>query len=223
MKKSWIVFVIGIMACGILYGIEQRIHVDYLTQSLVKIVLFLVIPLGFIRAERKEGKMIVSCRMEDSKNGWLFAIILGVFSFVAVLGAYILLRGFIDFPHIVNDLQNRLKISQMNYLLIGAYVVFFNSFLEEVFFRGFIFARLYRNGFRAQAYLFSSVLFALYHVSIFKTWFTWPMMVVVLCGLVVGGIIFCWLNRKTLSIQYSWIAHVFADLAIILIGYTLFF
>ncbi|BES63823.1 CPBP family intramembrane metalloprotease [Gottschalkiaceae bacterium SANA] len=223
MKKSCVVMAIGIMACGILYGIEQGIHVDYLTQSLVKIFLFLVIPLGFIRAEREERNMTVNRQRGARKNGWWHAILLGIFSFAAVLGGYYLLRSFIDFPHIVEDLQTRLKVSQMNYLLIGAYVVFFNSFLEEVFFRGFIFARLYRNGQRVWAYLLSSLLFALYHISIFKTWFTWPMMVLALCGLAIGGLIFCWLNRKTLRIYHSWIAHIFADLAIIWIGYTLFF
>jgi membrane protease YdiL (CAAX protease family) len=223
MKKTCVVMAIGIMACGILYGIEQGIHVDYLTQSLVKILLFLVIPLGFIRAEREDRNMTVIRQQGSSKNGWWHAILLGIFSFSAVLGGYYLLRSFIDFPHIIEDLQTRLKVSQMNYLLIGAYVVFINSFLEEVFFRGFIFARLYRNGQRVRAYLLSSVLFALYHISIFQTWFTWPMMALALCGLVIGGMIFCWLNRKTLKIHYSWIAHIFADLAIIWIGYTLFF
>ncbi len=223
MKKSWLVIVIGIAACGILYGVEQGIHADYLTQSLVKIFLFFAIPLGFTWVERAERNMTIKHRQEAGINGWLYAILLGVLSFVVVLGAYYLLRPLIDFPHIVADLQGRLKVSQINYLLIGAYVIFFNSFLEEVFFRGFIFARLYRNGQRVRAYLLSSVIFALYHVSIFRTWFTWPMMALALTGLTVGGIIFCWLNRRTLKIHYSWIAHVFADIAIIWIGYTLFF
>lgn len=223
MKKSWIIMAIGIMACGVLYGIEQGFHVDYLTQSLVKIVLFLVIPLIFLGVERNERSMTLVRHQQNNKSGWLYAILLGMFSFVVVLGAYYILRPFIDFPHIVTDLQNRLKVSRMNYLLIGAYVIFINSFLEEVFFRGFIFARLYQNGLRLRAYFLSSLLFALYHVSIFQTWFAWPMMLLALFGLMVGGIIFCWLNHRTLKIHYSWIAHVFADMAIIWIGYTLFF
>lgn len=223
MKKSEIIIAIGIMACGVLYGVEQGFHVDYLTQSLVKIILFLAIPLLFVWTERNERSMILVRHPESSKTGWLYAILLGIFSFGAVLGAYYLLRPFIDFQHIVADLQNRLKVSRINYLLIGAYVILFNSFIEEVFFRGFVFARLYRNGQRVRAYLLSSILFALYHVSIFKTWFTWPMMVLALTGLMVGGMIFCWLNRRTLKIHYSWIAHIFADIAIIWIGYTLFF
>ncbi len=223
MKKSWIIIAIGIMACGVLYGVEQGFHVDYLTQSLVKIVLFLVIPLLFVRAERNERSMTLVRHPESSKTGWLYALLLGIFSFVVVLGAYYLLRPFIDFQHIVADLQNRLKVSRINYLLIGAYVIFFNSFIEEVFFRGFVFARLYQNGLRLRAYLLSSILFALYHVSIFRTWFTWPMMALALTGLAVGGMIFCWLNHRTLKIHYSWIAHIFSDIAIIWIGYTLFF
>lgn len=223
MKKSGIIIAIGILACGVLYGVEQGFHVDYLTQSLVKIVLFLAIPLLFAWAERHERNMILARHPESGKTGLLYAVLLGMFSFVVVLGAYYLLRPFIDFQHIVTDLQNRLKVSRINYLLIGAYVILFNSFIEEVFFRGFVFARIYRNGQRARAYLLSSILFALYHVSIFKTWFSWPMMALALTGLAVGGVIFCWLNHKTLKIHYSWIAHIFADIAIIWIGYTLFF
>lgn len=223
MKKLWLISGVGILACGILYGIEQGLHVNYLTQSLVKIALFLLLPLAFMIQGRKEAQWTVSRKLDRGKNTWIYAILLGLLSFAAVYGAYYLLRPLIDFNHIVGDLQNRLEVSRMNYLLIGAYVILINSLLEEVFFRGFLFGQLTRAGNRTYAYLFSSFLFALYHISIFQTWFSWPLMLLALFGLMIGGLIFCWLNRHELKITYSWIAHVFADIAIIWIGYTLFF
>jgi membrane protease YdiL (CAAX protease family) len=223
MKGSWRVLGTGLLACGILYGVEQGLHVNYLVQSLVKIALFLGLPLCFYLADRRGRQMQVNRQLQPSGRGWGYALLLGLMSFAAVLAAYFLLKSWIDFAHIVEDLQERLKVTQRNYLLIGAYVVLVNSFLEEVFFRGFLFARLYQRGYGIQAYLFSSILFALYHVSIFRTWFSGPLMALALTGLTLGGLIFCWLNRKTLKIHLSWTAHIFADLAIIWIGYTLFF
>lgn len=223
MKKTIVISAVSLFACGVLYGIEQGMHVNYLIQSLVKIALFLLIPAVFYWSNRHERRMTVSRRSNNGGNNWIYAVLLGVLSFGAVLGAYLILSPFIDFAHVVADLQNRLKVTQMNYLLIGAYVIFINSLLEEVFFRGFVFAELYKKGRRFYAYFFSSLLFAAYHISIFRTWFEWPLMILALLGIMTGGLIFCWLNRHELKITYSWIAHVFADIAIIGIGYTLFF
>ncbi len=223
MKKPVIITGAGILACGILYGVEQGLHVNYLIQSVVKIALFLLVPLGFYIQERKDRQWTVRRQLNREKHPWIHAILLGVLSFAAVYGAYLLLRPWIDFNHIVADLQNRLKVTQMNYLFIGAYVILINSLLEEVFFRGFLFGQLTRTGNRTYAYLVSSFLFALYHISIFRTWFEGPLMALALVGLMAGGMIFCWLNRHELKITYSWIAHVFADIAIIWIGYNLFF
>lgn len=82
---------------------------------------------------------------------------------------------------------------------------------------------LYQKGNKKLAYIFSALLFSIYHVSIFKTWFNWIVIALALTGLFIGGIIFNAINVKAKSIVNSWIIHIFADIAIILIGIKMFY
>jgi membrane protease YdiL (CAAX protease family) len=119
-------------------------------------------------------------------------------------------------------METKSKITAANFIFIAIYITLGNSLLEEFFFRGFIFLNLRQLGKEKFAYLFSALLFAIYHISIFQSWFTLPLMLLSLFGLFTIGIVFNWLNTKTNTIINSWIVHIFADLAIILIGLKLF-
>jgi membrane protease YdiL (CAAX protease family) len=97
-----------------------------------------------------------------------------------------------------------------------------NSFLEEFFFRGFVFLNVYETGNKGWAYLFSALLFALYHIAIFATWFNIPLMLLALFGLMVIGFVFNYLDTLSNNFLNSYLVHIFANLAIVLIGLALF-
>ncbi|TAH63854.1 MAG: CPBP family intramembrane metalloprotease, partial [Gottschalkiaceae bacterium] len=99
---------------------------------------------------------------------------------------------------------------------------FINSFLEEFFFRGFIFLNLYKLGFKKGAYIFSSILFSLYHIGIFKNWFNPLLIILAVSGLISVGFIFNYIDTKSKSFINSWIVHILADAAIMLIGLRMF-
>ena len=107
-------------------------------------------------------------------------------------------------------------------MLVGIYITLGNSFLEEFFFRGFIFLNLYNQGYKKIAYIYSSLLFGVYHIAIFKTWFSPLLTVLALLGLVIAGIVFNWIDTKSENFINSWIVHILADSAIIIIGMGMF-
>jgi membrane protease YdiL (CAAX protease family) len=114
------------------------------------------------------------------KLGLLF----GISSFLIMIATYFLVGHYINFDSIVAELETKSKITPTNFIFVGAYITLGNSFLEEFFFRGFIFLGLYELKSKKLSYIYSSVLFGMYHIAIFKTWFNFGLIVLALFGLI---------------------------------------
>ena len=128
---------------------------------------------------------------------------------------------FFDFSQIAGALTNNAGVTKENFLYVSLYISFANSFLEEFFFRGFVFTNLKQHSGRKLAYIFSAAAFSLYHVAMMIGWFSPVLFLLVMVGLVVGGMIFNWLNEKLDTIYCSWLPHMFANFAINTIGFML--
>ena len=220
--KTRYIFISTLIACLSLYFIEQVLAVDYAVKTLAKVVLFLAIPFVyhklFKRVDLAESVRPIVPRQRDYWSG----LMLGGVAFLIILASFHFTRDIIDVQAIVNELQDKSKITPTNFLMVGLYITLGNSFLEEYFFRGFVFLSLYQQGKVRAAYIYSASLFAVYHLAIFKTWFRGPLMLLALLGLVTVGIVFNWLTARSGSFINSWITHIVADSAIILIGLRLF-
>jgi membrane protease YdiL (CAAX protease family) len=218
--RSKYIILSSIAACSFLYLVEQVLMVDYFVKTASKIFLFVLIPLLFIRYGKKNGVSERNAKldMHDIKLGLLF----GAASFAIVLVSYYILGKYMNIQGIISELQNKSKITPANFIFVGAYITFGNSFLEEFFFRGFIFLNLFKTGYKKTAYIFSSILFGLYHIAIFRTWFNTGLTLLALFGLVSIGLIFDWLDTKSDNFINSWIVHILADSAIIIIGMKMF-
>lgn len=191
----------------ILYTVEQVLELPYLIKTLIKLPLFTVYPLHTIK------KM----SFERNRKEFKPVILVSIFVFFVIMVAFLILNSFISFDTIQNDFKNRMQISTSQFMWAGIYTIFINALIEEIFFRGFIFMNLLKEN-RLLAYLISAGLFAVYHMAIFKTWFSLPIFSLIMFGLFIGGVIFCYFVEKTNSFLASYMIHVSADLAIVLIG-----
>ncbi|SER28227.1 CPBP family intramembrane glutamic endopeptidase [Piscibacillus halophilus] len=224
MNKNQIrqVIVLSVISCVALFYIEQILEVSYVLKTSSKILLFLIVPVLFIKIVLKE-KLMESLRLNQiDVKGLQLGIELGILSMIVVITAYVLLQNYIDAEGIILDLQERLNITLETYVFVALYITFGNSLLEEFYFRGFIFLKFYQSGYHWLGYIFSSALFAVYHVAIFATWFSFEIMLLALAGLFIVGFIFCWLNTKSNNFLNSWILHICADIAVVSIGFYLF-
>ncbi|MDO4721098.1 MAG: CPBP family intramembrane metalloprotease [Peptostreptococcaceae bacterium] len=221
MKKETIYLISSsLLICLLLYLLDQVWQVNYGVKTGAKILFFLAAPAGYRFVFRK-GQPSRRLTLPAGKE-LKYSILVGVFSFAVVTAAYLLLRSFIDLPGIVSDLEGKSKVTADNFLLAGAYITFINSFLEEIFFRGFLFLNLYEKGRKKTAWIYSSLMFALYHISIFKSWFSPGILMTAVAGLVFAGLLFNYMNRRTRTVFNSWLAHMMADAAIIWIGWRMF-
>lgn len=147
----------------------------------------------------------------------VFAIFLGIGSLIVIQVTYWALQQFIDLERIKVLLREQQGINASMFTLVAIYITFGNSLLEELFFRGFL-----ANLNIKHPWVLSSALFAFYHLTIFILWFSWWVLLLALVGLFIGGLLFCWLNAAKNSIWNSWVMHIFADVAIVAIGFQMF-
>lgn len=221
MKTKYII-ISSLAACIFLYFAEQVIMADYISKTLVKILLFVIIPCIYIRFIKKSTLKEFINYNKIGKQHLKISILLGAVSFLIIFLTFRLTKNIINLQDIAGELENKSKITPENFAFAGLYITFGNSFLEEFFFRGFIFLNLYESKLKKAAYVYSSLLFALYHIAIFKTWFSIWLTMLSLAGLIIIGFIFDWLDTKSQNFVNSWIVHIFSDSAIILIGLKMF-
>ena len=201
--------------------VDGIISPPYLYKSIIKIVLFLLIPLGYFLLYMDKGAFLKKLFIPKKKD-FLLALLLGIGVFVVIMIAYFLLGDYIDLSGIKESLTTGIGVTADNFVYVAIYISFVNSLLEEFFFRGYAFLMLKEEKGRKFAYIFSSAMFALYHVGMTSGWFNILIYILSMAGLFIGGCIFNYLNEKCENIYPSWLVHMCANFGINTIGFILF-
>lgn len=213
-----LVLIVASVCCLTMALVDGVLRPGYGAKSAIKAAMFMLIPLIASRIDRR---VLYLPLLRPKKRGLLPAIVLGVGIYAVILGGYFLAAPFFDFSKIAGALTANAGVTKENFLYVSLYISFVNSFLEEFFFRGFVFSDLKQLSGRKLAYIFSAAAFSLYHVAMMIGWFSPMLFLLVMVGLVAGGMIFNWLNEKLDTIYCSWLAHMFANFAINTIGFML--
>ena len=217
-RNTWSLILSAIICCGIMAAVDGIIQPGYAVKSAIKLRLFLAVP--FLMSRLCKNLQFAHL-FRFRRKALLPALALGVAVYGVILGGYFLLRNWIDFSGIVDSLSSGAGVNKDNFLFISLYISFVNSLLEEFFFRGFLFANLKDSAGRGLAYGFSSLMFALYHVAMMIGWFHPAITLLLITGLIIGGMIFNFLNEKQENICTSWLVHMFANFAINTVGFIL--
>ena len=217
---------ISIMSSVVLFSIamiciDAFIQPNYFVKIPIKICFFLALPLLFF-VKNKEAFRDFKRMFVFQKGGILRSLLLGLGVYAVIIGGYFLTRNVIDFSNVTAGLTEDMGITSENFIYVSLYISLMNSFLEEFFFRGFGFITLKKYTSRKTAYIFSSALFAVYHVGMLVGMFGWGALLLMLAGLMIGGCIFNYLNERSDNIYPSWLVHMFANFAINTVGFILF-
>lgn len=211
------IMILSIIAMAL---VEAYIKPGYFIKSIVKIFVFLVVPIIY-SVKKKDLPLVLFFKIKTRKE-FIKSLMLALAIYMGIMTAYFILRSFIDLDNIQNILSDSLNISKTNFIYVALYISFINSLLEEFFFRGFIFLNLNGTMARWKAYVISAFGFSIYHVAILSNWFNPLLFIVALIGLFVGGVIFNWLDEKTQNIYNSWLVHMFANFAINTVGLMMY-
>ena len=218
-KETLLVVTLVLIGCSIMAFIDGVISPSYYIKSLIKLILFLVLPFTYCLLSKQ---ISFKSLFYFNKKEFLFSLVLGISVYIFILGSYFILGPYFDLSNITLSLQNNIGVNKGNFAFVALYISFINSLLEEFFFRGFAFLGLKKVSSKRFAYIFSSSAFALYHVAFMVDWFAPPLFILMVAGLFIAGMLFNWLNDRNGNIYSSWLVHMFANFSINTIGFILF-
>lgn len=221
MKKNTYI-IISIFVFSILITlIDAIVQPNYWVKIPIKILFFLALPMLFFIVNKRDFKEFKKLFV-FKKSGLSKSLLLGIGVYLIIILGYFLTRNIIDFSNVTSNLTEGMGITANNFIYVSLYISLMNSFLEEFFFRGYGFITLKKYTTRKFAYLFSSSVFAIYHIGMLVGMFSMGALCLLLFGLIVGGCIFNYLNELNENIYSSWFVHMFANFAINTIGFILF-
>jgi membrane protease YdiL (CAAX protease family) len=111
----------------------------------------------------------------------------------------------------------------LRYAAMGLFYSIGHSFLEEYYWRWFVFAQLRNIAPRGWAIGVSSLGFMAHHVIVLALFFGWFSFLTWLFSIsvAVGGVVWAWLYHRSGSLYIPWLSHLLVDAGIFLIGYDL--
>lgn len=222
MNKKSIYIAISVLMLSILVTfVDAIIQPNYFIKIPIKVIFFLAIPMTFFVFNKKEFKSF-ELLFAFKKEGILKSLLLGLLVYGLILGGYFLTKNIIDYSNVTLNLTESMGITANNFIYVFFYISFMNSFLEEFFFRGYGFITLKNHTNRIFAYLFSSLLFAIYHIGMLSGSFHVSALILLFGFLVIAGGLFNYLNEKNNNIYPSWFVHMFANFAINTVAFILF-
>jgi len=217
-KRAVQIISIAVIACLAMSYIETSLQPGYLIKSICKVILFGggILMYCFI-TKQSVSKALNIKRIEHAKSLVLFVLL----AYFTIVIGFFLFKGWMDLASIKESLVQKEGLTKQNCLFIFTYIIFCNSFLEESFFRGFIFKGFKEN--KLVAYLLSGLLFDLYHIGIVGSWFNPLLLIVCIGGLAIAGMVLDFVCEKYDSLLASYLVHGVANLAINTIGVYLIF
>ena len=215
-KRKFSIIFVTIISCIIMAVIETFIEPPYAIKSAAKVIVFLLLPVISMK--------LLNIKVFDrsfalNKKILMKLLLLGLSIYFVIIGLYIITGNFFDYSSLVSSLSADQKVGSGSFIWIALYISFGNSFLEEFLFRFLSFIKLSEYMKKGMTYIFSSVMFAVYHIAMIGTSFPLPLLILALIGLAIGGCIFDYVDEKSKNIYNSWIIHMFADFAIMTIWY----
>ena len=115
--------------------------------------------------------------------------------------------------------------SPWKFMLLGVFYALIHSFMEEYYWRWFVFKRLLSHTSLWIAVAISSIGFMAHHVILMATFLGWdsPFAYLISATVAIGGVVWALLYHRSRRLAYPWLSHMIVDAALFVLGYVLVF
>ena len=157
-------------------------------------------------------------------TGIIPAVILGVIiAGIMIAAFYLFAKDWID-GKLVRERAGRVFIdTYLGYILLFSFLILLNSLLEEYVWRWFVFRKCEVLMGGSVAVPASAAMFTIHHVIAVSAWIPWYANVLASLGVFIGGSIWSALYLRYNSIWTAYVCHIFADVAVFIIGWNMIF
>jgi uncharacterized protein len=224
-KKSKIFLIILLLLLPpiIIFLVRNFLPSNYILSSLYKVIF--IFPLFyrlFIYKKSLKDSVLEGFNLKSfNKNFWRVFVI-GIILSGVYLFVYIVFRGHLDLEFIRESLNKLASVNTLNIFFIGAYIIFFNSFLEEFFWRGFLFRESRELMNPVLAYLITGIAFSFHHIIFYYNWFSLTFLLLVTLGLIGFSVIVSFIFEKYNDLYSCWLIHGMVDTIQIIIALNIF-
>jgi CAAX protease family protein len=182
--------------------------------------------------EQLDRESMVRSRAYGIRLGFWFGLAVAAMVFAIFTGT---LREDVLQPHdlffgVPGEIRAKLTqlglLSPLRYVALGAFLAVINSFLEEYYWRWFLFGRLRKFIPVGVAVIVSSLGFTGHHIIVLNVYFPGRFVGTTLwfsLAIAVGGAVWAWTYHKSNSLAGPWLSHFIVDAAILAFGYHLAF
>ena len=218
---------IGLLSLALLPTIIQLFTIllqNHILTVIFTFIVHVIVPIVavtlFTQVTFKQS-FLIPLQLKNKKITIQLALLGSLGALIVIFGSFFLFKNLLDLNAIVTSLQNNYGITKLLYLVVALEITLLNPFMEEFFWRGFVF-RVFDKYLPRYAY-WTGLLFGLHHTIIIMGWFNWWQFISVTAFLSLIGILFNWIYKKTKSIYATLVIHFFADIAIAILGFLIIF
>lgn len=163
--------------------------------------------------------------LSPAKRGGLgVGALLGAAIFAVIMLTYWMIgRTWIDPATVRAEAVNNGIGKPLSYVIFVCGLSLTNSLMEEYVWRWFVFRKCEALVGSVGAVFLGAGLFTLHHIVALRAQMGWDAALLGSAGCFFGGVLWSWLYLKYRSIWPGYVAHVFADAAIYIIGWWLIF
>jgi uncharacterized protein len=191
--------------------------------NVVKAIQFLF-PLAWVLVVQRGRVTLRPPNAQGIELGVAFAAVVSAAMFALYLAVLRNSQPIVDATEIIIAKVSGWGIDEpWKYALLGLFYALIHSFLEEYYWRWFVFGQLRRFTSLSLAIIISSLGFMAHHVLVLGKFcgFDSPLTYLLSASVAIGGAFWAWLYHRTGSLLGPWLSHMVIDAAIFAIGYDL--
>lgn len=179
-----------------------------------------------LRVERRTIQL-----KRPSRAGMIAGLVTGVMMLGVMLGVYGLVSDQID----LSRLRSRARLTgfddPVQFAAMFGFIILLNSLLEEFVWRWFVYrqvelllpARMGRRARQGRAVVIAAVAFTIHHVIALSAWVDGELVLLGSLGVFLGAVVWSALYAFDRTLWPCYVSHIFADVAIVIIGYDVLF
>jgi membrane protease YdiL (CAAX protease family) len=178
----------------------------------------LIIPVFYVvKRQLSINESLAFLSLNLNKRALLYGIYSGIICLIAILGCVSFFQGFFfDIPYLQELLKEWGFSGKVVFGLVLVLAIL-NPFLEEVYWRGFIF-RTIKNRYGVYfAILITAFCYTFYHLLSIFPMFKWPLNIIGVIPVFVVGVLWGYLREKFNSLSGPILSHILADIGIIMV------
>ncbi|WP_212391344.1 CPBP family intramembrane glutamic endopeptidase [Sporosarcina beigongshangi] len=172
------------------------------------------IPL-FSSIRNKQHKF--NLKYQFSRQSIVVGLISGVISLLAIFGAVTVLKDTVFDLTALRQLLMDWNFTGDNVIWLVLVLIFINPFLEELYWRNFMYKHLENKVSIAKTVVITSFFYSLYHLVSLIFIFIFPFNFIAVIPVFIAGLLWGYFRYKLNSITAPILSHILADLGIMLV------